>query len=630
MICKQYRLLLLTTFLGLTTATAGSELEAEPLFSRKVIDLRGEIHTLGAGRPAKSSVVIFLGMDCPVTRRSIASLNRAAELAKRRQMTFIGVISAPGITRNDVLEFERQFAVGFPLVIDRIGDLALALRPTHVPEAFLIAVNDTVIYRGAIDDAFVAPGKPRPRISVRFLEQAIKETIAGRTSARPHVPPVGCIFESWSGSERGGIPSLPDPVVYAEHIAPILDANCVACHRSGQVAPFVLTDYASARRKARMMARVCTDGFMPPWNAELGYGQFIGQRFISKRQISALVAWAKGGSPEGNAEERGPEPLLPEAGKWPLGPPDLVIKMSEPFPVPAGGKDIYRHFVLPAGTSEDQDLIAIDFRPGAAEVVHHVIINHDKTGKAKALDGKDKRQGYNPHSNAARRKLTNLWGLDVLESFAGWAPGQLPFQLPGGVAQRLPAGGDIVLEIHYHPNGRAQTDQSQVALYFSKKPIKKHAISFVAGTEKINIPAGESNYQRHVWINIPTAMTVYDVVPHMHLVGREFKVEATLPDGKKVPMNWIKRWDFRWQDIYSFSKPIRLPVGSRIDVWASYDNSADNDFNPHSPPQRVRSGWATTDEMMLVSFTALLDKPEAESKLWDEVIKCYLRSGNTK
>lgn len=601
--------------------------EVEPIYGRKVVDLRGKIHTLGAGRPAKSSVVVFLGIDCPISRRSIVSMNRASQVARRAELTFIGVISDASISRKEVVDFERDFKVEFPLVIDSIGDLALALRPSHVPEAFLLATDDTIVYRGAIDNAFAAPGKPRTEVTEHYLEQALTEVINGRVPPRSHVQSIGCIFEPWESANNELRLGLPDPVSYAKHISPILDANCVACHRPGQVAPFVLTDFVSAKRKARMMARVCADGFMPPWNAELGYGSFIDQRFLTRRQISALAAWVKGGGVEGDIIERGPKPVFPDPKKWPLGPPDLVLTLPEPFKVPANGPDIYRHFVLPSMTTEDKALVAIDFRPGASEVVHHVIINHDKTGKARALDMKDKLQGYDPHSRAARRKLTNIWGIDVIESIAGWAPGQLPFQLPEGVAQKLSGGGDLVVEVHYHPNGRAQTDQSQVALYFSKKPIKHYAISFVAGTEKIDIPANEADYRRHVWIDIPTTMTIYDVVPHMHLIGREFKVEATLPSGKKVPLSWIKNWDFRWQDIYSFSNPIRLPAGSRIDVWASYDNTNDNDFNPNNPPQPVSNGWATTDEMMLVSFTALLANPKEEGKLWNEVIKCYLRNG---
>ncbi|MCF6311368.1 MAG: hypothetical protein L3J39_02860 [Verrucomicrobiales bacterium] len=502
--------------------------------------------------------------------------------------------------------------------------------PTHVPEAFLIGTDDKILYRGAIDNAFASPGKPRAQTTEHYLKQAINEVIAGRHPTRPQIRAIGCIFEPWQKGEDGKSLSLLEPVTYAKHISPILDANCVSCHRSGQVAPFVLNDFTSAKRKARTIVRVCSDGFMPPWNAEIGYGSFIGQRFITQRQIAALTDWVKGGRQQGDVSERGLAPVFPDTKEWPLGQPDLVLTLPEPFLVPADGADIYRHFVLPARTTEDKALVAIDFRPGAAEVVHHVIINHDKTGKARALDRKDKLQGYDPHSRSARRKLSNIWGIDVIESIAGWAPGQLPFQLPEGVAQKLPAGGDLVIEVHYHPNGQAQADQSQVALYFAKKPIKHYAISFVAGTEKIKIPANEADYRRHVWVEIPTDLTIYDVVPHMHLLGQEFIVEATLPNGEKVPLNWIKHWDFRWQDIYSFAKPIRLPAGSRIDVWASYDNTSANHFNPNNPPQPVSNGWATTDEMMLVSFTALLDNPKKENKLWSEVIKCYMRSGVEK
>jgi hypothetical protein len=280
--------------------------EQEPLYGRKVIDVQGTIHTLGAGRPAKASVIVFLGTDCPIARRSIGALNRAAEVAKRNSMVFLGVISDPTVSRKDANEFRSSFEVRFPLALDSIGALAERLKPTHVPEAFLIGVDDQVLYRGAIDDAFAAPGKPRAKASKRFLEDAISSLVAGNDPTTSLVPPVGCEFEAWTSDDQGM--ALPDPITYTRHIAPILDANCVTCHREGQVAPFKLTDYATARRKARTMARVCEERFMPPWNAEPGFGQHIDQRFLSERQIKALEAWAKGGAPEGDRAERTPVP----------------------------------------------------------------------------------------------------------------------------------------------------------------------------------------------------------------------------------------------------------------------------------------------------------------------------------
>src|SRR5581483_7363887 len=103
--------------------------------------------------------------------------------------------------------------------------------------------------------------------------------------------------------------------------------------------------------------------------------------------------------------------------------------------------------------------------------------------------------------------------------------------------------------------------------------------------------------------------------PHMHLVGREMKVTATLPDGKVEPLVWVRDWDFRWQDQYFFEATIDLPAGTRIHVDALYDNSSENPNNPSSPPRRVRFGEQTTDEMCLVFLAIAIEKPEDLKKL---------------
>ena len=77
---------------------------------------------------------------------------------------------------------------------------------------------------------------------------------------------------------------------------------------------------------------------------------------------------------------------------------------------------------------------------------------------------------------------------------------------------------------------------------------------------------------------------------------------ATLPDGSKQWLLWIKDWDFSWQDQYQYKKPMPLPKGTRIDVAITYDNSADNPRNPSHPPKRVKWGEQSFDEMGSVTL----------------------------
>ncbi|MEM9015810.1 MAG: alkyl hydroperoxide reductase, partial [Verrucomicrobiota bacterium] len=352
---------------------------ASTVLSTRVVDLDGQIHVLGEGRPPKPVVLVFMGPDCPIVRRSVEPLNEIA--TGHDQIQFFGVMSSPHVGRAEAVEFRDEFQVQFPIILDSVGDLALRLQPTTVPEAFVIGGNNEVLYRGAIDDRFASPGRPRKQASANYLGDAVKAVAAGQKPAIASTEPVGCLFETWDPK------SLPDSLTYHEHVAPIVNANCVKCHRDGQSAPFELTDYSLVRRKAKMMAWVSEEGLMPPWSAKAGYNRFVDQRVLSNRQIDVLDEWARSGAEEGDEGAAFPLPVFPPADEWPLGEPDLVLQVPEPFLVPANGEDIYRHFIIPTGLTEDKQLIAMDFRPGKPEVVHHVIFHRDPTGRAQKLSG---------------------------------------------------------------------------------------------------------------------------------------------------------------------------------------------------------------------------------------------------
>ena len=159
--------------------------------------------------------------------------------------------------------------------------------------------------------------------------------------------PVGCVFEGWPK-----IGSKDTKITYNRDIAPILNANCVECHRPAGVGPFSLHTYKDAKRKARMSASVVEDRIMPPWKADADAGNphFRNERRLTERQIDLIAAWAKGGAPEGDPADLLPAPEFAEGG-WRNGTPDLIMTMPEAFEVPADGDDIYRYFVIRARPS---------------------------------------------------------------------------------------------------------------------------------------------------------------------------------------------------------------------------------------------------------------------------------------
>lgn len=388
-----------------------------------------------------------------------------------------------------------------------------------------------------------------------------------------------------------------EPVTFSKQIAPLLWKHCASCHRPGEVGPFSLLSYEDAAKRADFLAEIAADRRMPPWKAEPGFGEFYDERRLNDDEIALLDRWAEAGAPQGDPDELPPAPKFVEG--WQLGEPDLVLEMAEPFAVPADGPDVYQCFVIPIPITENRTVAGVEFRPGNRSVVHHAIMYLDANGAARRRDEQDPGPGYR-----------SFGGPGVLPTggLGGWAPGAQPHLLPDGVGKFLRQGSDLVLQIHYHPDGKPETDRSAVGIYFTKRPATTLVGGLAVMNRRIDIPAGEREHRVIAESErLPVDVNVLGIGPHMHLLGRQMKAFAETPDGRSVPLVWIKDWDFNWQGAYGFRRPVRLPKGSVIRVEAVYDNSADNPHNPNSPPQPVRWGEQTTDEMCLLSVQVTTD-----------------------
>lgn len=390
-----------------------------------------------------------------------------------------------------------------------------------------------------------------------------------------------------------------ESATFNKDIAPILFKNCASCHRPGEVGPFSLLKYEDAKKRAEFIREVTHDRRMPPWKADPDYGHFADVRRLSDDDLKTIDLWVKAGAPEGNPADLPAQPSFAEG--WQLGEPDLILKMPEPFSIPAQSEDIYRCFVIPIGNETDRTVAAVEFRPGNRSVVHHAILYLDDSGVARRRDASDPGQGYRSFGGP---------GFVPTGGLGGWAPGSSADRLPDGVAKALRAKSDLVLQIHYHPNGKPETDQSQVGIYFTKKPVQHMVTGIALLNPRVDIPPGDRNWEITDGVTLPVDVLALGISPHMHLLGKDMQVTAELPDGSVVPMVRVRDWDFNWQGSYRYAEPVRLPKGTRIRLIAHYDNSADNPTNPHSPPQRVRWGEQTTDEMCLCTIQVYPERPE--------------------
>ena len=405
--------------------------------------------------------------------------------------------------------------------------------------------------------------------------------------------------------------AAPRPVTFTETIAPIVYQNCVSCHRPGEAAPFSLITYEDVKKRALTIATVTKSRYMPPWHATHGYGEFKDERHLTDAQIAAIGSWVNQGMPQGDPAKM---PALPQFTEgWQLGKPDLILEMPRGYDVPAGGRDIYRNFVLPFDLKEDKWVRAVEYRPGARQAVHHVLFGYIGAGTAARQDGADGQPGF--FGGMAPVGLQQQFGRSG--GIGGWALGNTPRFLPEGQAVLLPKGSDLILQTHFHPTGKPEIERSTIGLYFADKVPERSLFGadlpalfgFGAG---IDIPAGEKNFTIQDSVTLPVDVRVFGANAHAHYIGKEMKVSALLPDNVQRPLLWIQNWDFNWQDTYTFKEPVTLPKGTHIDVMIRYDNSADNPRNPNNPPTRVRWGEQSTDEMGSVSilFEALRKEDE--------------------
>ena len=399
-------------------------------------------------------------------------------------------------------------------------------------------------------------------------------------------------------------------VTFSHDVAPLLYRNCVACHRPGGVAPFPLISYSDAARRAQLIAAVTAKHYMPPWlPAE---PRFQNERKLSSAQIALLAQWASAGAPEGDSAQTPRPPDFP-AG-WQLGKPDLEAAMSRPFDVPADGPDLYQCFYIPAAASPAERYVrALDIRPGNPKVVHHALLFQDISGTARR---RDQGNGYSCFGTP---------GFLPARGLGGWTPGALPFQTPADMAEIFYGRSDLVLQVHYHPTGKPESDRTRVGLYFTDRKPARHAADIPLGSNRIDIPAGDAAYKVTDHFALPVDVDAIAINPHAHYICQSMYGYAILPNGARRTLIRIPGWNFDWQQQYVYAAPIRLPAGATLVMEYTYNNSESNPRNPNHPPQRVVWGPGSHDEMAGLHITVVpvdpADADELSEALWGKMVR---------
>ena len=405
------------------------------------------------------------------------------------------------------------------------------------------------------------------------------------------------------GRQPVRVPVRQSQVTFTRDVAPILFSACASCHRPEGVAPFPLLTYDDSRKHAAAIVAATRDRVMPPWKPEPGYGEFLDERRLTREQIATLQRWFDGGVVEGDPA------LLPRpptwTGQWQLGTPDLVIETA-PYALRASGDDVYRNFVLPIETSTTRYIRAWEFLPGSS-AVHHATMQFDPTRSSRHLDEQDPEPGYEglvPHS-----------AMSPDGYFLGWLPGLASNSAPRGMSWPLPKGADLILMMHLKPAGRTETIRARLGLYFSDAPPRLQPTLIRMTRQHMDIPPGEGRYLVTDTFVLDVDADLYTIQPHAHLLAKEIKSYATLPDGTRKWLIYIRDWDFNWQGVFRYAHPEFLPAGTTITFEFVYDNSEANRHNPHHPPRRVTYGQHTTDEMAELWLQVVTRNPADRARL---------------
>lgn len=399
---------------------------------------------------------------------------------------------------------------------------------------------------------------------------------------------------------------------YYGNVAPILEKNCVECHRPNGIGPFALTTYENVAKRAKFIGKVTQSRYMPPFRADLTFQRYLNERGLSDEEITTIGEWVKQGSLEGkrvkgqrvtDKEEikKNPHSLPPRrTGKDSAIPAANDKKVREfdmlaPYEIKGNGQEDFRYFTIPTHLDKDIYVQAIEFKVGNRKVLHHSRLMTDTTRTLRGIDG----------MREDDPQVKEFQKTPLEEEFLyGWVPGNDRINFPTGTAKRIRAGTDLLLNMHYAPSPIDEQDLSGIRFYLTDSASAEREVRTLTLTENditnqpFVLPAESKPTFYMTYGPTQQDISLISVMPHMHFLGKTFRAFAITPGGELVPFVKINDWDYNWQMTYQFKTLLHLPKGSTIIAEATYDNTSQNPENPSQPAREVTYGWNSTSEMM--------------------------------
>jgi mono/diheme cytochrome c family protein len=515
-------------------------------------------------------VVVDPGCDAKLAPH-VAELTQWEEEFRPKGLRFAALYPNADTDTFQMAMHGTELDLPFWLLKDETQGLRALLKTETAGEALLVDAELNVRYRGGI----------------KGLEKALDEVTRGANVTRPTAAVDGCPVP------KPAARAAPE-LTYAKDVAKITQARCEPCHRPGQPVPFVLDSYEAIKAKAPRVRDMVEHRRMPPWSGRLNekaFGPSKDPGYLTDAERRTLLDWLDAGAPEGDRRDLPAPRTWPDADTWHIGKPDLVKQMSRPFAVPATGVFPYQYFRVKMNSPTDRWVRAVEVQPGNGNVVHHVQAHLVPAG-----DG----------DFTGTQAMLALYGLEGnAKIFAGYVPGDnfnAKTYAPNE-ALRIPAKTDILLEMHYMPNGKAQSDQSRLGMIFADHaPTREiHTKAFVKARGRFKIPAGDPHAEFYDEYYFPKDVKLLGIKPHMHVRGKSFRLEIEYADGRVVPVLTVPAYDFNWQRTYEFAEPLSVPSTATLRAYATFDNSFYNPYNP-DPSADVYYGIQSADEMFNCRF----------------------------
>ena len=526
-----------------------SAVAAQGVENFRLMDHRGDSHHLYYFTDKDAVVLVAQARTCDGAAATAAEVQ--AMSAAHEGVQFFLMEATETADRDELGEFAEAHAPGVPVLMDELSLASRSLGFTQAGEAVVIDPQTwQTTYRGPVSG------------------------VAGALS--------GGADEATGASGASGCnltlaAALDTDLTYVDDVAPILERNCVVCHRPGGIGPWAMNSYEMVRGFSLMMREVVMTQRMPPWHADPAVGHFANDRSLTAEEARTLVAWAESGAARGEGEDplaRFTQPL-PDWGE--LGEPDLVIDIP-PTDVPASGVVDYKYKFVKNPLDRDVWVRASQIVPGDRAVLHHVITRFgtmETEGPRKGRLSRKGRQG----------------------ALAGYVPGYVVRELPEGTGTLFPAGATIEFQMHYTTQGKATTDHSRIGIYFHEAPPEHEVKTMILANPRLRIPPHAKAHAEQAVRTFEQDSLVYSLLPHSHYRGKAARFEAVYPDGSRETLLNVPNYDFNWQTTYVLAEPKWVPAGTQLIYTNWWDNSAQNPANP-DPSREVTWGEQSWDEMI--------------------------------